>query len=424
MTLDPSNLQISVTEHERWRRSMSVTVPASVVHQEEKKAAVHLAGRSRLKGFRKGHVPPKLIESRFGDSLRKEALDRLIGEAYRSALVTQELRPISEGQIQEVTYEPDQDLVFSIEFDVQPVIELEKLGGFVVERPSADVNEEHIAQVIQRVREQNGEWKPAEDGHAKDGDVVSVRIMKVDDEAGDEGKEYEFLLGQGDALPDIEAAIRTLDIGASGEFDVAFPDDFPDESRRGDSERIQITVLGRKELELPPLDDDLAKKVGDFETLADLEARIKEDLEKDAKEQSESVVRGRLLDFLLEANPFEVPLSMVDRYAEGVIGEQQGELEPERLKEVKESIRPEAERAVQRILMVEHVAHTQTLTANDDDIDVRVQEIAEKNNSTAAQVYASLQKAGRLEMIEREITETRVFEFLKGQSEITDATAT
>ena len=424
MTLDPSNLQISVTEHERWRRSMSVTVPASVVHQEEKKAAVHLAGRSRLKGFRKGHVPPKLIESRFGDSLRKEAQDRLIGEAYRSALVTQELRPISEGQIQEVTYEPDQDLVFSIEFDVQPVIELEKLGGFVVERPSADVNEEHIAQVIQRVREQNGEWKPAEDGHAKDGDVVSVRIMKVDDEAGDEGKEYEFLLGQGDALPDIEAAIRTLDIGASGEFDVAFPDDFPDESRRGDSERIQITVLGRKELELPPLDDDLAKKVGDFETLADLEARIKEDLEKDAKEQSESVVRGRLLDFLLEANPFEVPLSMVDRYAEGVIGEQQGELEPERLKEVKESIRPEAERAVQRILMVEHVAHTQTLTANDDDIDVRVQEIAEKNNSTAAQVYASLQKAGRLEMIEREITETRVFEFLKGQSEITDATAT
>ncbi|MDA0313355.1 MAG: trigger factor [Gemmatimonadetes bacterium] len=424
MTLDPSNLQISVTEHERWRRSMSVTVPASVVHQEEKKAAVHLAGRSRLKGFRKGHVPPKLIESRFGDSLRKEALDRLIGEAYRSALVTQELRPISEGQIQEVTYEPDQDLVFSIEFDVQPVIELEKLGGFVVERPSADVNEEHIAQVIQRVREQNGEWKPAEDGHAKDGDVVSVRIMKVDDEAGDEGKEYEFLLGQGDALPDIEAAIRTLDIGASGEFDVAFPDDFPDESRRGDSERIQITVLGRKELELPPLDDDLAKKVGDFETLADLEARIKEDLEKDAKEQSESVVRVRLLDFLLEANPFEVPLSMVDRYAEGVIGEQQGELEPERLKEVKESIRPEAERAVQRILMVEHVAHTQTLTANDDDIDVRVQEIAEKNNSTAAQVYASLQKAGRLEMIEREITETRVFEFLKGQSEITDATAT
>jgi len=424
MTLDASNLQISVTEHERWRRSMSVTVPASVVHQEEKKAAAHLAGRSRLKGFRKGHVPAKLIKSRFGDSLRKEALDRLIGEAYRTALATQELRPISEGQIQDVTYEPDQDLVFSIAFDVQPVIELAKLGGFVVERPTADVNEEHIAQVIQRVREQNGAWKPAEDGRAKDRDVVSVRIMKLDDEAGDEGKEYEFILGQGDALPDIEAAIRTLDIGASGEFDVAFPDDFPDESRRGDSERIQITVLGRKELELPPLDNDLAKQVGDFETLADLETRIKEDLEKDAKAQAESVVRGRLLDLLLDANPFEVPLSMVDRYADGVIGEQQGELDPDRLEEIRASIRPEAERAVKRILMVEHVAHTQTLTANDDDIDARVQEIAEKNNSTPAQVYASLQKAGRLEMLEREITEGRVFEFLKGQSEITDAATT
>ena len=422
MAVDVSNLQISVTEHERWRRSMSVTVPASVIQEEEQNAARQLAGRARLKGFRKGRVPTKLIEQRFGGSLKKETLDKLISDAYRSALAAQELRPISEGDIEEVNYEPDQDLVFSIAFDVQPVVELSTLSGFVLERPAAEVNDEHVDQVLERVREQHGAWKPVEEGKPVDTDLVSVRIAKIEGEEVDEGKEYEFTLGQGDALPDIENGIKTLDINEVGEFDVSFPDDFPDESRRGDTERIQVTVLARKERELPALDDELAKQVGEFETVEELKARVQEDLAKDAEQQAESVVRGRLLDMVLDANPFEVPKSMVDRYADGVIGEQQ-EMDEERKAEVRESIRPEAERAVKRILIVEEVATSQSLTATDDDIDARVEEIAEANNRTPAQVYAGLQKSGRLEMLEREITETRVFDYLKEQSEITDAVA-
>ena len=180
MAVDVSNLQISVTEHERWRRSMSVTVPASVIQEEEQNAARQLAGRARLKGFRKGRVPTKLIEQRFGGSLKKETLDKLISDAYRSALAAQELRPISEGDIEEVNYEPDQDLVFSIAFDVQPVVELSTLSGFVLERPAAEVNDEHVDQVLERVREQHGAWKPVEEGKPVDTDLVSVRIAKIE----------------------------------------------------------------------------------------------------------------------------------------------------------------------------------------------------------------------------------------------------
>ena len=130
---------MSVEEQERWRRIVSVTVPASVVQHEEQRAAKKLASRARLKGFRKGRVPAKVIKSRFGGTLRQEALDKLIGEAYRAALAAQDLKPISEGEIKDLSYEPEQDLVFSIAFDVQPEIELARLGGFAVERPVADV---------------------------------------------------------------------------------------------------------------------------------------------------------------------------------------------------------------------------------------------------------------------------------------------
>jgi trigger factor len=423
MTIDRSSLQISVEDQERWRRRLSVTVPASVVAEEEQNAAAKLAKRMNLKGFRKGRVPSKVVESRFGGALRQETLDKVIGEAYRHALAAEELHPISEGEIEELTYEPEQDLVFSIAFDVQPEIELARLGGFAVERPLAEVNEDHVQEVLQGIQKQNGAWKPVEEGPAEDGNLVSVEIRKIDDEdPAAEPKDYELVLGEGQAIPAVEDAIKSLELGATGEFDVTFPEDFPDESRRGESERVQIHVVARKILELPELDDDLAKQLGDFETLDDLVARVRDDLEKDAAHRSEGVVRGRLLDFVMDANPFEVPRSMVERYVETILGDQE-ELPEERLEEVKSSIRPEAERAVKRILVIDRLAETQNLTATEADLDERIEEIARLNDTAPEQVYARLQKSGRLESLEREVTEGKVFEFLKEQSEITEVSA-
>ena len=176
-------------------------------------------------------------------------------------------------------------------------------------------------------------------------------------------------------------------------------------------------------MELPDLDDDLARQVGDFETLEQLRAKVREDLERDADQQSESVVRGRLLDALLEANPFEVPLSMIHRYTDSILGEQQKGIDPERLREVRQRLRPEAERVVQRILLIERVAESQGLTTTEDEIDARIEEIAAANDTEPAKVYAQLQKSGRIEALERELTERKVFDFLKSQSEIIEASA-
>src|ERR1700741_289014 len=112
MTIDASRLQVSVQEQERWRRRMSVTVPADVVREEEQRTAKRFASQARLKGFRTGRVPTHVIEKQFGGALRKEALDKLIQEAYRGALESEKLQPISEGHIEDVRYAPDQDLEF------------------------------------------------------------------------------------------------------------------------------------------------------------------------------------------------------------------------------------------------------------------------------------------------------------------------
>lgn len=424
MPIDASQLTVALEERERWRRLLDVTVPAAVVRGERRKIARTLAGRLKLPGFRAGKIPASVVEQKYGQALDREMLDKVIGEAYKKALQLESLQPISEGEIEDVTYEPDQDLRFTIAFDVRPDVQVQRLGGFAVQRPRATVEDDDVAKVLEQLREQEGAWQPTDDGVSPEaGDLVSLAVEKlVDGEPEAEPQEYDLVLGEGDAIPDVESAIYTLTPGESGDFTVTFPEDVPSEERRGERQHLRITLRDRKVRALPELDDAFARSVGDFEDVETLKARIREDLEKEAEEQAENAVRRQLLDNLLDANPFDVPRTMVDRYVDNLMGDTEG-ADPQAVARAREQIRPEAERAVKRILLVERIAESQGLRATEEDVDERIEGIAEKNDVSPARVYARLQKSGRLEGIEREITEGKVFDFLKEQSEIVPATA-
>ncbi|MFW6206938.1 MAG: hypothetical protein ACOC5J_03285, partial [Gemmatimonadota bacterium] len=167
-------------------------------------------------------------------------------------------------------------------------------------------------------------------------------------------------------------------------------------------------------------DDDFASSVGEFEDLDALKEAIREDLRREAERESEQEVRSRLLDLVIEANPFEVPRSLVDGYIEQVLGNGE-DVTQERLAEARARLRPQAERAVKRALIIDRIAETQSLRATEDEVDERVEAIAERNETSPAKVYARLQKAGRLSSLERDITEEKVFDFLEGESKITEA---
>jgi len=423
MSIDASRLTIDLQERPAWRRSLKVTVPADVVGAERKKITARLAKQVKLPGFRAGKTPASVVEKRFGPAVDRELVDQMVGDAYKVALEQSDQRPISEGEIEDITWQPEQDLQFEISFDIRPEIELSRLSGFSVERPAGGVTEAEVEQVIERLRDQNGAWQPAADGRPSAGDLVSLTVTQLaDGEPDSEAQEYDLQLGQGEAIEDVESAVYTLAVGETGDFTVTFPEDFPNEERRGQSQELRIELRERKVRDLPEVDDDFAKSVGEFETVEELTSRIREDLEKEATNQAESIVRGQLLDAIVEANPFEVPVSMVNRYLDSVLGKGEG-ADPERFAQARESVKGEAERAVKRMMVIERIADLQSLRAEDDQIDDRVQEIADANDTTPAKVYAELQKNGAIEQLEREITERQVFDWLLEQSEVTQAGA-
>jgi trigger factor len=415
MTIEASRLRIDLQERERWRRTLNVTVPAELVREEREQVASKLAKRIKLPGFRSGKIPASVVEKRFGPALHQEMLNRVIEQAYREALRVESLNPISEGEVEKVQYEPEQDLSFTISFDVRPVIELGRLGGFQVQRPRVTAGEEDLARVLERLRRQGGAWRPVDSGQPQRGDRVGVTVARLDEGVESQQRSYDLVLGEGDALAEVEEAIASLEPGMTGEFDIPIRDDAGGDQ----TQSLRITLRDRRVLDLPDLDDAFARSLGDFEDVAALQARVRDDLEREAAQQAEAGLRARLLDQVVDANPFEVPRSMVDRYVDSVIGETKG-VDPERLAALKEQLRPEAEAAVRRALVLERVADQQGLRPTEAELDQRIEELASRSSSSPAEVYARLQKSGRLEAMEREITEQKVFDFLKEKSRIED----
>jgi trigger factor len=266
------------------------------------------------------------------------------------------------------------------------------------------------------MREQKATWTPIEEKPAP-GDMVRVQLTTAD-ENGEfpEAREYPLVLGSGQAIAGVEELIMELSPSESAERPVRWPDDFPDETQRGKTKTVRVTLLDVKRKALPPLDDAFAREVGDFESLDALTTTVRKDLEEHASREADAGVRQQLVDNIAAANPFDVPPSWVNQVVDGYLQAYQvPDAERDRFRS---EFRAIAERQVRRDLIIETIAEKENLKASESDIDDRVADVASKRGADPGQVYASLQKAGRLREIEQSITEDKVFAWLMERNEV------
>lgn len=420
MAAQPSNLKIDVEEPRTTARRLRITVPADRIERERESVAERVARGVQLPGFRKGKVPAHVLRQRFGATIERETVERIVDEAYREAVQEKGFEPVGEASVDNVDYSPGEDLTFDVEFEVQPEIGLDRVGGFKIEVEKPTVDEEEVDRVLERLRDEQAVWRPVEEGRPEPGDRVLVRMHPVTEDEAEEAepREYQIVLGKDQAIPDVEEAIRTLGPGEAGEFTIQIPrEGEPPESGETEAHRVRIHLDEVHRAELPELDDEFAQDLGDFEDLDELRARIRQDLESEAASESERAVRTQLIERIAEANPFDVPDAMVERYLDQLLQGQEG-ADAEQLAQARQSARPMAERAIKRMLIVDRLAEEHGLRATEDELDVRVEEIARANDRPVGQIWAQLQKSGRLRALEDEMTEAKVFEYLKSQSTI------
>ncbi len=418
MSQTTTNLQISVEETAAWSRKLVVTVPEGRVKSERAKVARQLSKRVKVPGFRKGKVPLSHLESRFGAEIDRQTQQKVIDAAFSEAVKAKELDPISAPRVAKVSYDRDSELTFEVMFDIRPEIKLDRVSGFRLSRPEVTAGDEEIDRQLAMLRQQQALWKPVDRKPAAS-DSVEVTITPLEQETSEsEGQPYRFTLGEGRAIPDVEAAIMTLDPGSTAEFTVTFPDDFEDEEQRGKSRRLQIELRQVLEQELPTLDDEFAQSLGDFEDLEALREAVAKDLLHHKEQEVEAKLDHEIVESIIQANPFEVPDSMIERYLDALVGPPPEDADPDVVDQAREQARPAAEWGIRRTLIIQRVAEDEGLEATKEDVQERLQQLAKRTGRQPGEVRARMAKSGELRELERRITEEKVFEYLKEQSEI------
>ncbi|MEP7066436.1 MAG: trigger factor, partial [Gemmatimonadota bacterium] len=401
-------MQIDITpvKTEGLERLLEVTVPLPEVQEAEDRAAKRYASQVRLPGFRPGKAPAGMVRKKFAAAIRQEAIEGLVQAAFKEVLDREKLDLATQPHIHDLKAEDGQPLTFQLHLEIRPSIELPHTTGFKVTRTSKPVTDDQLREQVETLRDQRAAWAPVSE-RPLPGDMVTVQLATAEDDGTmPEGKEYRLVLGGEQAIPGIEELIMETTTGESTERPVKWPEDFPDEAQRGKTKKVRVTLTDVKRKSLPDLDDAFAREVGDFDSLDALHATVREDLSKHAEHEADSEVRQKLIDELLAANPFDVPPSWVNQLVQAY-GEAYQIPESEREKFASE-FRPMAVRQVRRDLVIETIAAREGLAATEADIDERVADVAKKRGAEPGQVYASLQKAGRLKELERSITEDKV----------------
>jgi len=410
------DILVTKTRAEPGETSLAVTVPPASVQAAEERATRAYQQRARLPGFRKGKAPAAVVRKKFAEDIRQQALQELVQESWRVAQEQEKLKPIADPHIHNLKWEEGSPVTFEFHVEVKPDLKLDRLGSFQVKRTVPVVTAAQVDTQMNTLREQRAPWTPVAGEKPKPKDLVDVIIATRENGEAKDPQPYQIVLGEGRAIPDVEERIMGLLPGESVDATVRFPDDFPEEAKRGQPRDIRVTLREVKRQQLAELDDAFAREVGDFESLAALRAAVTADLAKEAEREADARVRAELIEQIVAANNVTAPRPLVER-ALSVYAQAYGVPE-EGLQRFAEEFRPIAESQVRRDLVLDHVVEAQQLRATEAELDQRIQELAARRGMPAAQLYASLEKAKRLRDVARSITEEKVFAYLLSQSTV------
>ncbi|WP_439295014.1 trigger factor [Lonepinella sp. BR2882] len=363
-------------------RRVSITVPAenvkTAVREETKRAAKNV----RVDGFRKGHVPAQIVEKRFGASIRQDVLNDLLPRHFFDLMFKEKVNLAGRPTFAIEKFEDGQDLVFTATFEVYPEVELKGLENIKVEKPSVEITEADVDNMVNVLRKQQATWSESKDA-AKAEDRVTIDFVgSVDGEEFEGGKATDFVLamGQGRMIPGFEDGIVGHKAGEQFDIDVTFPAEYHAENLKGKAAKFTITLKKVEVQVLPELTDEFVAKFGpNTKTVDDLRAEIRKNMQRELKNALVARVKQQVIDGLIAENAIEVPVSAVDEEIEvlrkqaaqrfGGNAQQTAQLPRELFEE-------QAKRRVQVGLLFSAVIKANELKADEDLVKAMIADIA------------------------------------------------
>ena len=407
-------MKVTVENGENQQVTLTVEVEAAEVSKAVEKAVKRLSNRVNIPGFRKGKAPRKIIERNVGmDAIMQEAFDIVGPKAFADALEEQKIEPVSRPQIDIETLEDGKDLVFKATVTPRPEVKLGEYKGLKVEKKVEAVTDEDVEKQLKTFQDRQGKMVDAPEGsEVKDGDFTTLDFEGfVDGEAfeGGKGQDYPLQIGSGSFIPGFEDQLIGAKIGEEKEVNVTFPEEYHAKELAGKAATFKCTIRSIKQKELPAMDDELAKKVSKFETLEELKADVRKNLEENAARKAENDQKSAAIEMATNNITVDIPAVMIDNRVEGMIREMAMRLEQQGMSfdaylqyagtdinKIREDYRETAEKNVRTDLMLEEVAKAEDIKVEAKDLDAEVAGMAAAYGATPQQVQKIIKEQGRI----------------------------
>lgn len=393
------DMRVTVEDLTPVQKRLRVEVPAARVQEAIDRAFQLVGQRARLPGFRPGRAPRSVLERMFGEQVRHDVFGRLLEESFQEAVEQHGLAPVGTPNVDAQPPALGEALQYSATLDVRPAIIVGDLAGLEVSRPETAVTGDDLQRVLHRMRESAAQLRPVtERSVVEAGDVVTINVVSL--LAGGEPERREGVLveaGAGSFPLALERQLVGQHRGARLSLRVPYPADYPNPGLAGKTAEFEVEVGDLRQKELPSLDDDFARDHGRCETLAELRERVRVDLEREAARRANQAVREAVLDQALTRHSFDVPSSLVDRRTETLLATldvrlPEGAGQAQALKELRERVRPSAERQVRGELLLDAIAARDGLAVADDEVDAAVDAIAVRERQAVEKVRSLYQR--------------------------------
>ena len=423
-------MKVTVENGENQQVTLTIEVEAAEVNKAVDQACKRLANRVSIPGFRKGKAPRMIVERHVGkDAVLQEAFDIVAPKALSKAFDEQKIDPVTRPSVDIETLEEGKDLVFKATVTPRPEVKLGDYKGLNVPKNEVNITDEDVEKQLKTFQDRQGKLVDAPEGaEVKDGDFTTLDFKGfVDGEAfdGGEGKDYPLQIGSNSFIPGFEDQLVGAKIGEERDVNVKFPEEYHAKELAGKDATFKCTIRSIKTKELPAIDDELANKVSKLETLDELKADIRKNLEENAERTAENDQKSAAIEMATNNITVDIPAVMIDNRVTAMIQEMAMRLEQQGMKleqylqyagtdiaKLREQYRETAEKNVKTDLMLEEVAKAEDIKVEAKDLDEEVAAMAAAYGATPQQVQKIIKEQGRIGDLAASVLRKKTAQFI------------
>jgi trigger factor len=408
------------------KRSLDIEIPVEEVETAQDRVTQSLKQRVRLPGFRPGKAPVSLIKSRFESEIRSEVIESLVPAAFRKQVDKEELKVVGTPDISDLHFEAGEPIRFKAEFEVATDVEVGEYRGLPVKYAEPTVSEEEVDQRLETMRESKADYVNVDPRPIETGDHILAHLRSVSglEEPVDQDS-LQIEVGGPDTLQAFTDHLIGAQPDETKEFDITYPEDYGSEKLAGKTVQFQLTPKVIRRKELPVLDDEFARDLGDYQSLTELRDAVHKTIFREKQAAAQHAAKEELIDRLVESHDFPIPEAYVDYQIENQTRARLREITGQDVdlaklnlnwKDIKEKQRDKAVRSVKAALLLDRIADRESIHATNDEVDHELQHIARHEREPVPAVRNRLQKDGSLGRVADNIRSQKTLDFLFEQA--------